>query len=61
MKKPSNPWDFIPCNDDTRYNFPVGAGKFYGKAAKNPMGKVRESSVVQPPRDKTNTKKPITT
>lgn len=61
MKQPIQPWDFVPCNDDTRYNFPVGAGDYQGKGRKNNQGQIRDSSVVKPPKDKTSGfKKPIT-
>lgn len=61
MKKPLQPWDFVPCNDDTRYNFPVGAGDYKGKGIKQKQGIVRKSSTVEPPKDKTSGfKKPIT-
>ena len=64
MKKKSTiskPWDFIPQNDDTRFNFPIGAGDDHGKGIKNPQGKIRSSSILRPPKDKTKGfKKPIT-
>lgn len=61
MKKPLQPWDFVPANDDTRYNFPVGAGDYAGKGVKQRQGTVRQSSTVEKPRDKTRGfKKPIT-
>lgn len=60
-KKPLLPWDFVPANDDTRYNFPVGAGKYEGKGRINNQGRIRVSSTVSPPKDKTSGfKKPIT-
>ncbi len=59
--KSIEPWTFVPANDDTRYNFPVGAGNYYGKGVKAKMGQIRESSTLDPPKDKTKGfVKPIT-
>lgn len=56
-----NPWDFDPSDTDSRYNFPIGAGSDYGKGVKAPLGRIRQSSVVRPAKDKTTGfKKPIT-
>ena len=51
-KKISNPWDFIPTQTDSRFNFPRGAGDDHGKAKKNAVGLTRVSSVVERPQDK---------
>lgn len=56
-----NPWDFDPSDTDSRYNFPIGAGSDYGKGIKARIGRIRQNSVVGPPKDKTSGfKKPIT-
>lgn len=61
-KKPLDPWDFIPSDTDSRYNFPQGMGWAQGKAKKNAQGRVRDSSILRPPKDKTKGfKKGITT
>ncbi len=59
--KTIEPWTFIPANAETRANFQVGMGKYYGKALKNRMGRIRHFSNISPPKDKTaGFEKPIT-
>ena len=54
MKKTGipKPWTYTPQNDDTRYNFPIGAGTPMGKAKRNNQGVVKKSSVVSGPKNK---------
>ena len=59
--KSIEPWTFVPANDDTRYNTPVGAGDYSGRGVKAKMGRSRISSTYQAPKDKTKGfEKPIT-
>ncbi len=54
------PWTFVPANDDSRGIPTVGAGTYQGKGIKAKMGRLRESSMIRPPKDKTDVKNPIT-
>lgn len=59
--KSIEPWTFIPANDDSRGLPTVGAGTYRGTGIKAKIGRLRESSSYQVPKDKIKGfEKPIT-
>lgn len=59
MGKIPKPWDDIPANDNTRGGFHAGPGGYQGHGLKAKIGRIRQSSVISRPKDKTAHKKGI--
>lgn len=59
MAKVINPWEDIPCNNNTRGGFHAGPGGYQGHGIKAKTGKIRSWSTLKPAKDKTSHKKGI--
>lgn len=46
--KVKKPWDFKPSDADQRAAPSPGAGTYWGRAIRNPIGKIRDGTGVNP-------------